>query len=366
MNYYVPVKLYTGRGVLKMHQEKLLSFGKRAFLVTGKHGARGSGALADLLEIFERNGVSYEIYDGISENPPVSSCLEAGRKAHAFQAEMIIGIGGGSVMDAAKVVALSAKDPSLDEERLYSGDWKRERLPLVLIGTTAGTGSEVTKVSVLTDKNGRKKSIHDDLFFADLSFGDPKYTESMSDNTSRSTGIDALAHLVESYFSNKADAFSRSCSLEGVRLLLPKLKKMADDPSSLNEEDRDTLYEASLLGGFAIASTGTVFPHNVGYYFTEEYHIPHGFACALFLIDLLDYEERNDPVYTEGFYTKTFSKREDYEEICTKLLPHCDISLSEETLQKILPRWKDNGSVKNTRGQMDVRDIEEILRKRFQ
>ncbi len=365
MNVYIPVKLYTGKGVLKAHPEELLSFGKRAFLITGKHGAKGSGALDDLLEIFEKNTVSYDIYDEIKENPTVSSCIEAGRKAYDFQADVIIGIGGGSVMDAAKVIALFAKDPSLDEEKLYAKDWKKERLPLILIGTTAGTGSEVTKVSVLTDKNGRKKSIHDDLFYADLSFGDPSYTASMSSHTARSTAIDALAHLLESYFSNKADVFSRSCSLEGIRILLPKLKKMAEGVS-LSEEDRTVVYEASLLGGYAIASTGTVFPHNVGYYFTETYHIPHGFACALFMEDLLEYEKKNDPAYTEEFYSLTFSKEEDYKDICEKLLPKYDISLNDETLQKILPRWEDNGSVKNTRGHMTVQDVEEILRRRFQ
>ena len=348
--------IYEKNAVLK-NRELIRGLGERYLIVCGKSSARLSGALDDVLDVIGDR--EYVIYDKIRENPEVASVLEAGQMTD--ESTCVIGIGGGSPLDAAKVIASLIYNPAATEEELYSQKWEGRRLPLVLIGTTAGTGSEVTKVSVLSKAGGRKSSIHNDLFYADYALCDPKYTQSMPEKTRISTAVDALTHCNESYFSNKANEESRAYALKGIKLLLAGIRSLYH----MDEKAYDDLYRGSLYGGLAIDITGTVFAHNVGYYFTENYHLPHGFACALFQEDLFDFESANNREYTEEFFDRIGMKRNEYAALINSLLSENDIIMDEETLEQILPRWENNGSVKNTLGHMTLEDVEEILRKKF-
>ena len=348
--------LYDKDAVLK-NRELIRSLGERYLIVCGKNSARLSGALDDVLGVIGEK--EYVIYDRIRENPEAASVLEAAKLLD--DSTCVIGIGGGSPLDAAKVIASLRYNPAENEEELYAQKWENKRLPLILIGTTAGTGSEVTKVSVLSKANGRKSSIHNNLFYADYALCDPKYTFSLSDKIRTSTAVDALTHCNESYFSNKATEESRTYALQGIKLLLSGIRYI----DNVNEKACDDLYQGSLYGGLAIDVTGTTFAHNVGYYFTENYHLPHGFACALFQEDLFEFEINNNREYTEEFFNRIGMKQEDYVELINSFLPENDIVMDEKTLEEILPRWKDNGSVKNTLGKMTVEDVERILRKKF-
>ena len=351
-------KLIFGNNVIHDSKELINSLGKRYLIVTGKRSARLSGALGDFLDAIR--GKDYILYDGISENPKVASVLEAAEVID--EVDCVVGIGGGSVLDAAKVIACLRYNKAATEEELYKQKWENDGLPLILIGTTAGTGSEVTKVSVLSKANGRKSSIHNDRFYPAYVLCDPKYTYSMSKAIAVSTGIDALTHCNESYFSNKATDESRAYALKGIGYLLPNLIRMKD---FLNDKEKDDMYLGSLYGGLAIDITGTTFAHNVGYYLTENFHIPHGLACAVFQEDLFDFEEENNKEYTDEFFKAIGMNKDEYVKVINSLLPEISDTISEETLTEILPRWKDNNSVKNTYGHMTVEDVERILRKHF-
>ena len=362
MKHYMPSRILTGIGILQKHKEVFPALGKRCCIITSKNSGRLSGALDDLTEILEEYSIDYFVYDQISQNPTVVSCIEAGRKAYEFKADFITGIGGGSVLDASKTAAVVAANPELTEELIYKQSWNSKPVPLILIGTTAGTGSEVTYVCVMTNKDGIKKSIHNDDLYAKYAFGDPDYTISMPEHVRISTAIDALAHLIESYFNNNANDISRAYSLQGVRILYPKLKLLKEHKEP-NEEDREIIYNASILGGLAINITGTVFCHTLGYYFTEKYHLLHGFACALFTSELLDYEYTHHQEYCDAFFHALQIDRNEMKETIRSLLPETDIHLDEEEIQAMLPRYTDNGSVKNTYGTMTVDDIETILKR---
>ncbi|MCR4633141.1 MAG: iron-containing alcohol dehydrogenase [Erysipelotrichaceae bacterium] len=360
MKHYMPTRIFSGKHVLFDHKDVFKKAGDRCLIITSPHAGRVSGALDDLETILKEEGITYTVFDQIRENPSVASCIEAGRKANETDAAFIIGVGGGSVLDAAKTAAVVANDPELTEEDIYALKWQHEPRPLFLVGTTAGTGSEVTYVSVMTDKNGRKRSIHHDDLYALYSFGDPDYTRSMKENVRISTAIDALAHLMESYFNNNANDISRAYALEGVRLLYPELKKLTEKVQ-LNDEDLETVYNASILGGLAINITGTVFCHTLGYYFTEHYHLPHGFACALFTNDLIDYELENQPEYAKAFFDILKIDPQQMKRLVSDLLPDFDIHMSEEEIEAILPRYQNNKSVKNTYGKMEIEDIKKVL-----
>ncbi|MBR3228425.1 MAG: iron-containing alcohol dehydrogenase [Erysipelotrichaceae bacterium] len=352
------VNVLYGKGAVKKNRELLRSLGERYLIVTGKNSARLSGALDDVLNVLE--GKEHVIFDEISENPKVSSILRASELLQ--DADCVIGIGGGSVLDASKVIACLKTNRAVSEEEIYAQKWENEGLPLVLVGTTAGTGSEVTKVAVLSRGNGKKSSIHHDRFYADHAICDPVYTYSMSKMTAISTAIDALTHCNESYFSNKATDVSRTYALEGIRHLLPGLKMIKE---GLSDDLKDEVYLGSLYGGLAINVTGTTFAHNVGYYLTENFGLPHGFACAVFQRDLFEYVSSYDREYTDTFFDQIGMDKESYTELIDSLLPEYDIRISEDTLSSIISRWDNNNSVKNTYGKMDVKDIERILRNRF-
>ena len=364
LNYYMPVRLITGKDSVLKNGKLISQYGSKCIIVTGRSSAKKCGALDDCIRILSENKIEYTIFDEIKPNPTVASCMEAGKKAHAFGAEFVLGIGGGSPLDAAKAVAIFAANPDMDETKFYSKVWEHSPLPIVLIGTTSGTGSEVTKVSVLTDSAGKKHSIHLDSIYAALAFGDAEYTMSTPKDISLSTGIDILAHCTEAYFSHKADEISRSYSIRGISLLFAPMMKLCND-EPLDYSDREKLYEASILGGLAIATTGTCFPHNVGYYFTENHNIPHGFACAQFYNDMLDIEMIREPEITQGFFSALNLSVEELKNLVNKSVPANDIRLSEELIEEILPRWENNGSVLNTLGNVTTKDIREILKKKF-
>ena len=367
MQFYMPTEVITGENCIAENAQKLARYGKHCLIVTGGSAAARSGALQDAEEAFRAQGISFTHYAGIEPNPTLASCQEGGRLARESGAEFVLGIGGGSPLDAAKAISVFAANPGMTEEVFYSAKWPNPPLPIVLIGTTAGTGSEVTSVSVLTDSTGKKHSIHDRRVYAALAMSDTRYTMTLPHAATLSTGIDALCHCIESYFSRKADPFSRLFSVRGIRAGLPVLQQVAEagQDSMPTLQQRETLYQASIYGGMAINPTGTVFPHNVGYYLTEHYAIPHGFACAAFLPELLKHVREQAPALCAAFYEDCGTSEEELVNLAKKVVPIRGIRLSEDEIRTALPRWENNGTVRNTVGTVTMEQIAEMLRKEF-
>jgi len=364
MNFYLPTRLFTGRGVVAAQAERLAALGKRCLIVTSGTAARRCGALDDVTGALESRGVAWRVFDGVRPNPTAASCLEGGRLAREFEAAFIVGIGGGSPLDAAKAVAVSAANPELDEKGLLALGWPCEPLPIVLVGTTAGTGSEVTPISVLTDEGGRKRSLSGEKLYATLALGDPRYTESMPLSVTASTGVDALAHCLESYFNRTATDVSRAFALQGVATLLPPLRTVAGGrlPSA---EEREALYRGSILGGMAISIAGTVLPHNMGYYLTENHGVPHGFACAAFLPALLRHAVRVAPDYAAELEKRTGADMAALNALLENLVPDPGVRLTAEEIDALLPRWDNVAQVQRTVGGVELEEIRQILTENF-
>ena len=364
MNYFMPTRLYVGEGSVSAHATEIAALGNSCLIVCDKVAASASGALADIQAALEGTSVSYVIWDGVTENPPVASCIEAGEVATSAQARFVLGVGGGSALDAAKAISVFAANPGLSEEAFYQKAWEADPLPIVLVGTTSGTGSEVTKVSVLTDKDAHKHSIHDDRLFATISLGDARYTRTCPLNVSLSCGVDILAHATESYFSKKADEISRAFAVRAIGMAAEPLL-LASMEAELTEEHYDKLYEASILAGLAINTTGTCFPHNVGYYLTENFGVPHGFASAIFLPDMLELCNESDLAYASTFYREIGFSEEAFVRLVDGCIPELDVAMSKKEVAAALPRWENNGSVMNTRADVSCETIRKILRNLF-
>jgi alcohol dehydrogenase class IV len=234
------------------------------------------------------------------------------------------------------------------------------------VGTTAGTGSEVTKVSVITTPEGRKKSFHHEAIFPALALGDPSYTLSLPPMVTRATMVDVLAHCAESFFSRAANHISRVYAVEGIRLLLPVFRMMAERGfDNLDYATRETLYFASIYGGLAINVTGTCFPHTMGYLLTEYFGIPHGTACAVFQKDFYEYNKSVVPGLAAEYLERIGCSEAEYLSLIEKLTPPCRITMEEACIAEAHSRWIHNGSIEKCQGVFDADMADEILRRKF-
>lgn len=361
MRFYVPTDLRIGADVVSASAEAIAALGKRCLVLTGAVSAKKSGALHDLCGTLDDLEIEYRVYDRIRQNPTVDVCQEAGMLARQTHAQFIVGIGGGSVLDAAKAAAVFAADASLDEEKLYAYAWARAPLPTVCIGTTAGTGSEVTPVSVLTDKNGRKRSIRDDRLYPALSLGDPRYLVSLAPDFTRSCAVDAAAHCIESYFNRNATPLSRLFASRGAAMLASLLGKL----DRLTDDERAALYLASIYGGYAISVTGTAFPHAMGYFLTEDYRVPHGTACAVFLPAFLRHVETAAPADSAAFAVETRCGTEGWINLLTRTTPDCGVTLTEAQIEALRPRFVRNSGIARTVGTFTDADAVHTLTEIF-
>ena len=366
MNMYMPTRLFTGEGCVKEAADRIKAIGKRCLVVTGAHAAKACGAYDDVIAVLEKNGQSYALYDGIGQNPKLSDCMEAALVAESLEADMVIGIGGGSPLDAAKCIAVLAANPGMSQEVLYSKIWEHTPLPVVCVGTTAGTGSEVTKVAVITNLQGMKKSINDDRIFPVLSLGDPGYTDTLPEFFTMSTAIDALCHCTESYFCRTANEISHCYSIRGIRILLKCFAYIRENGfSSINKEVRNQLYNASIYGGLAIHVTGTCMPHSVGYFLSEDHGIPHGTACAQFLPDFLLHNEKVVPDLCTEFYNEVGVRRDEFLEMLSSATPKKEISMTKEEVEALHPRWVGNASIGKIWGEFTPEMVDAMLTEKY-
>lgn len=343
INAYMPARIVSGKNCVADNAALLAKLGKKCLIVTGGSSADKSGALADCIAALESCGVTYERYSRIAPNPTVESCFEAGTLARECGAVFIVGIGGGSAQDAAKAVAIFAANPDMRLMDIYTRAIPAKRLPLALIGTTAGTGSEVTGVSVLTNgATGRKKSISGADCYADISFCDYRYTLSVPFGTTVSTALDAYCHAAEAYLASSCNDLTALYALKAIEMLHGFVG--APSPGALTENLRETLYIASIYAGLAINISGTDFPHTVGYYLTENYGVPHGKACAVFMPVLIGRAKKYCPEKLgaieaiTGYEASEMAAR-------IKAAAAVDVSIGREEAETVAQRW--SAGVKN-------------------
>ncbi len=289
-NVSVPTRIISGVGCIKNNLDKLL-LGKRAYIVTGKSGAKKSGALDEMIGLLAENDVEYKHFDGCRENPRLLDCHAAGRDAADFGADFVIGIGGGSAIDSAKAIAAFAANPQVEPMDIYDAT-KLENaiLPIVAVPTTSGTGSEANGISVMTLSNGiSKKSFSGEACWPRVAFLDPRYTYSLGYGFTVSCALDAFAHAMESYLCHKSTDFSRALAVYAAKNIWSILKS---EPQSFSERDRELLQNSSTAAGIAISVTGTGFPHPLGYSITMLDGVPHGAACAIFYGAYIRYNQR--------------------------------------------------------------------------
>jgi alcohol dehydrogenase len=274
--YSQPVKIFFGAGKFAKLHDVLGELGlKRCILVCGHHFAPKAEELCASLD--ELCGY----YAGVEQNPQLSGVVETVKLAREKNADGIIGIGGGSSIDTAKFAAAITLDGG-EALEYYRGErpFPAKRLPVIAVPTTAGTGSEVTQVSVISHDT-EKKTINNPVFMPLAAIVDPELCLSVPPRTTMNTGLDALAHALEGFWSVQHQPICELMTAEAVRLVLENLEKAYRDGSDINA--RSAMSYAALLGGLAFALPKTAACHACSYPLSEDYHMPHGEACAFTL-----------------------------------------------------------------------------------
>ena len=364
-SFYLPVNILGGKNSLQNNKNIFLSLGKKCLIVTGKTSGKKSGALDELIDIFNEFHIEYTMFDEITENPLTKTCCDGGKVARKFGADFVVGIGGGSPLDASKAVCVYATNPHIINDDIYTAKVLNEPLPLVVIGTTSGTGSEVSGVSVLTRENGRKQSISGKNYYADYAIADAKYTFSVPYRTTVSTALDALSHAIESMFSPRADFLTQQFALISIKIIYPILQKLYETKELPTNEERDTLYFASLYAGFALNKGGTGFPHGMGYALTEDYNVPHGIACAVFIPQYLTEAEKANPVLFSQVLDAMNCHKASAEKLIADL---CDLHLSipDEKINEYVSRWETLKNFKNSPTDFNNKDAGCLVKRLFQ
>lgn len=279
--FYIGTKIIFGKGCLRENKSELNNLGTRAFVVTGGRSGKASGALADILDLFKELGIEYQIYDRVENNPTIENVKDAGEEAARFKADFIVGIGGGSPLDAAKAVAVLAVN-EIEPLDLYKNTFSIKPLPIIAIPTTAGTGSEVTQYSILTRRDMQTKmSFGNNDTFPKLAFIDATYTASLPYEVVVNTAIDAFSHAVEGYLGNRSTPISDIIAAQAIEIFGKCLKKLMED--NIDFDIREKLLYMSTLGGMVIAHTGTTIVHGLGYSLTYFKGVPHGKANGLIM-----------------------------------------------------------------------------------
>lgn len=289
---YEKVKIISGRGALLTHAEELCSLGTHALIVSGRSGADKCGAIRDITGVLDKHNVKWTRFNTIPENPPAEMCREGGETARKEGCDFIIAVGGGSSLDAGKAIAAYAANPQCGVNDIFDDSVRvNDCLPIAAVPTTAGTGSEACRYSVLTIDGGiRKKTFKHSSAYPAVSFVCPEYTETMSAKFTLSTALDALAHSIESYLSPKSDEASEKAALYAASEIWDVIfRGNGFDSGACTPAARDRLAYAACAAGMAIDVTGTGFPHPLGYSITLTRGIPHGSACAVFEGEYLRY-----------------------------------------------------------------------------
>jgi len=360
--YYMPVKIFSGRNCIEKNNREFLALGKKALIVTGKSSSEKNGSLADVKKALDSVKISCVHYNQIKPNPSVEDVREAALCAKQSGVDFIIGIGGGSPLDAAKAIAILAVN-DIDDDALFSGIYEIKPLPVAAIPTTAGTGSEVTPYSILTyNKITNKKSIGSDAIFPALAFLDPVYTATLSTDTTVNTAVDALSHAIEGYLSARATEVIKPYAMESIRLIgecIPELKK-----DKVKENVREKLLYASMLAGIVIAHTATTAVHAMGYPLTYHRNIDHGRANGLVLFHYLKFLEPSIEKVKHIIDAIGMKNLDELGETLDQLLGEKEI-LSEKEIMEFTRTAMTSKNILNTLPQPEEKDIVKIFENSF-
>src|SRR6266851_2668014 len=294
-----PSNLLFEAGASRKIAELVEQYGaSRIMLVTDK-GVRAAGLTGDAEAALSAARISVTIFDDVVADPPSHVIESAAALCRDKEIELVASIGGGSALDTAKLVAYLAKSPDRLDDIYGVGLAKGQRLPLILVPTTAGTGSEVTPIAIVTTPTSEKKGVVSPRLIPDWAVLDPELTLGLPSHVTAATGIDAMVHAIEAYTSKvKKNPMSDQLARQALALLSANIRRVFKDGRDL--EARSQMLLGSMLAGMAFANAPVAAVHALAYPIGAIFHVPHGLSNALVLTQVLRFNLQE----AEGLYAE--------------------------------------------------------------
>ena len=285
-HFVIPNHTVVGTNVLGEAAPLLKKMGNKAFIVTGRHVAV-SDMMKQLTALLNENGIDCVIFDGITGEPTDTMIEKGVEMLKSSGCDFIIGIGGGSPLDSAKAIAAMAVNEGSIAD--YNGkEITGEILPLAAIPTTAGTGSEATKFTVITDsEKGIKMLLKGDVLVPKLAIVDSSFTVGAPKSVTSATGLDALTHAVEAYTSRKAFSMTDTLAVSAVKRIMKYLPIAYKEPD--NSLAREQMSIAALEAGICINNSSVTIVHGMSRPIGALFHVPHGMSNAMLLKECLSF-----------------------------------------------------------------------------
>jgi len=308
--FKIPPKVYHKFGCLPIALQELKDK-KRAFIVTDSF-LYDSGCVDRISNVLKPMGIEVECFHQVKPDPTLSTINQGLEIMNVFKPDVIIGLGGGSPMDAAKIMWLLYEHPEVKfeglamrfmdiEKRIYAFPDMGKKADMVAIPTTSGTGSEVTPFSVVTDdRTGMKYPIADYALTPSMAIVDPELVMTMPRGLTAASGIDAITHSLEAFVSVMASDYTNGLALESLRILFKYL------PVSYNSGDQDVkakekVHNASCIAGMAFANAFLGVCHSMAHKLGAAFHIPHGVANALMINEVIKFNATDNPLKQAAF-----------------------------------------------------------------
>ena len=347
----LPSKLYFEKNSVR-YLEKMPNI-ERVVIITDP-GMVKFGLVARVVDVLRRrsNDVKYEIFSDVEPDPTTNTVKRGLDKIRAFEPDTIIAIGGGSPMDAAKMMWLEYEHPEIDffgakqkfldiRKRAYKIPELGDKCQLVCIPTTSGTGSEVTPFAVITDsETGVKYPIADYSITPSVAIVDPQFTYTLPKSMVAYTGMDVLTHAFESYVSAMASDYTRGLSLQAVELVFQSLRESYHTDK---HEPKETMHNASTIAGMAFANAFLGINHSLAHKIGAEFNIPHGYANAILMPHVIRYNAINNGKTQAWAKYEYFRADEDYARIAKAagLEGNSTEELVENLVQAVIDLGKD-------------------------
>jgi len=292
-----PNVIWMGRNAINNLDQEIKALNGRRVLLVSDPGVVRAGLAKNLEAILEKTGFQYQVFSDVEPEPSIATAEKCIAFAKKTEADIIVGVGGGSPIDVAKATAICGKRGNSIRDFLGLDQVPSKGLPMIAIPTTAGTGSEATPAIVLTDQvDHTKKTVWSRYVLTDSALIDPMMTVTMPPQTTADSGIDALSHAVEAYISVRSNAYADALALEAIRLIGGNLRKAYGNGKDL--EAREHMSQAALLAGIAFGSSGLGAVHALGYPFTTFFGHSHGKGIGIVMPAVMRY---NSSVCEEKF-----------------------------------------------------------------
>lgn len=278
-DYSLPVNLIFGRNKIETVGNVCGQYGKKALIVTGTGSTKRSGLLDRTIALLKASGIEYAVFDKVTQNPLTLTVYEGAAFAKAEGCDVILGLGGGSIMDAAKGIAFCCVNEGDISDYIFGRKKGTSALPIVLVPTTCGTGSEGNQIAVFTNpETNDKKALYTTIVLAKASIIDPELMKTMPKSVLSSVGFDAFTHALEAYTSKKANPMTdmqAKCALELITKNLPKLMRDYSD-----DDAWDAVTLGATLGGMVIGAAGVSAGHGMEHPASGLKNIVHGRGLA--------------------------------------------------------------------------------------